>query len=83
MESAEVERLFKLETMEDVKKENDKLLLELELLKKKFSSEGMDVSASFQKLENKFMIIENVGKLLFSAQKKTLIKKGKTKNILY
>ena len=47
MESAEVERLFKLETMEDVKKENDKLLLELELLKKKFSSDGMDVSASF------------------------------------
>ena len=64
-----------LNTLDDIKAENEKLILQLAMLQK-MASEGQDVSKKFRSLEKKFEMIREIGELI--AIKNTM--KEKTKN---
>ena len=69
------EKTNNLNTLDDIRDENEKLILQLQMLQKK-AMEGQDVSKKFRLLEEKFEMIAEIGELIA----KTNNKKEKTKN---
>lgn len=64
----DVNRIGKLETLEQVKKENEMLLQELNSLEKK-KRDGYDITNEYQKLKNKLGILKEIKKIIVETEK--------------